>query len=297
MKKTAVIALGGNAILRREDKASVDAQFENVKKAAHNIAKLSKKYRLVLTHGNGPQVGNIMLRSEQSSAYKIPLYVAVAESEGEIGYVIQQVLQNTLKETVVSLLTQVLVEKKDCAFRNPTKPVGPFYTKKEAMHLAKQGMIIRKVDHGFRRVVASPAPIKIIEASAIRELASSGFIVIAAGGGGIPVFMKSGKLQGVDAVIDKDLAAACLAKDVKADLLFLLTDVSCVYLNYGTKKQKPVKRLTAKTAQFYLNHKQFPAGSMGPKVQAAINFLSNNRKGKVIIGNINNPEKGTVIVI
>ena len=241
--KTAVVALGGNAILRRKDRASVDAQFRNVRKAAAGIERLRKKYRLILTHGNGPQVGNIMVRSELAlgKAYAVPLHVAVAESEGEIGYIMQQVLQNRLRETVVSLLTQVLVRRDDEAFRKPTKPIGPFYSKQQASRLRRKGMTIQKIDHGYRRVVPSPRPREIIEADAIRKLSHLHCLVIAAGGGGIPVIREKGKLRGVDAVIDKDRAAACLARNVKADALFLLTDVPCAYINYGTKKQKQVK--------------------------------------------------------
>lgn len=296
-KKIVVLALGGNAILKREDRASIDAQFDNVKKAALGIKKLSKKYKLVITHGNGPQVGNILIRSEAAlgAAYKIPLHVAVAESEGEIGYIIQQVLQNELRETVVSMLTQVIVNKNDKAFSNPTKPVGPFYNKHQATLLRKSGMAIKKVENGYRHVVASPLPLKIVESKAIKKMCDSGFLVVAAGGGGIPVVKEKKKLHGIDAVIDKDLAAARLAQDVGADALFLLTDVDCVYLNFGKKNQRALKCLSHKDAKRYLDKDEFPEGSMGPKIRAALQFLRSNKHGSVTIGSVNNPEKGTKI--
>ncbi|MFC2143135.1 carbamate kinase [Candidatus Aenigmatarchaeota archaeon] len=283
---TAVIALGGNALMKKGE--SQMAQFSNAKRAAKSIVKLVNKYRIVITHGNGPQVGNILLRSP------MPIHLAVAETEGEIGYIIQQSLINELKgkKAVASIMTQVLVDKRDKAFKIPTKPIGPFYTKHEFDSL-KTKYKIKKVIGGYRRVVASPKPKKIIESEVIEFLTKKGVIVIAAGGGGIPVILKNKHLVGADAVIDKDRASACLAKNIDADILYLLTDVPYVYLNFGTKKQKALKTLTVSQAKKLMN--QFEEGSMRPKVESAIDFVSSKKGRKAIIGSIDSMNKGTII--
>ncbi len=284
-----VIALGGNALLKKGEKPSVSVQLRNVSKAVAGIVPVIRKSPAVITFGNGPQVGNIMIQVEEAlgKAYPVPLHVAVAESQGEIGYMIEQALINTkTKRPVVSMLTQVLVSKNDRAFKNPTKPIGPFYNENQAGMLRKKGMIIKKVIGGYRRVVPSPQPLKIIEADAIRNLTNSA-VVIATGGGGIPVCMENGKMKGVDAVIDKDLASACLGNSISADSLLILTGVDCVYTDYTRINQKPIKKMNIREAKKFLKEGHFPEGSMGPKVQAAINFLENG--GKRVI--ITSPEK------
>lgn len=287
--KTAVIALGGNAIIQRGEQASIARQFKRIAQTLECIVPLIRKgYAIVITHGNGPQVGNILIRVEEAlgKAYKLPLEVCVAESQGEMGYMIEQCLWNVLqkhriRKLVASILTQVLVDKHDSHFRKPTKPVGPFLNKKHAALLQRAGHHVIHVDGAYRRVVPSPRPMKIVEAEIVRELVHGRAIVIAAGGGGIPVYMDKGKLQGIAAVIDKDLASYCLAKAVRADLLLILTDVDKVYLDFKTKKQKGVGKLDAATAKRYLAAGQFPSGSMGPKVEAAMLFAQTG--GKAII--------------
>ena len=279
-----VIALGGNALLKRGEKLSIGTQEKNVRAAVKSIKNITKKHHAVVTFGNAPQVGNIMIQVESAlgKAYPVPLHVAVAESEGEIGYLLVQALHNELKKPVVSILTQVIVDKNDAAFKNPTKPIGPYYSKKEMTILREKGYSMKKINGGYRRVVASPKPIKIIEAPVIKKLTSMNVIAIAAGGGGIPVYKKHG-LHGIDAVIDKDLASACLAKSIGAQLLLILTDVPCAYINYGKKNQKELRKLSIKEAKKLLKEGHFPAGSMGPKIQASIEFAESG--GKAIITN------------
>ncbi len=285
--QTIVVALGGNAIMRN-NRDTIEKQFENTRKTAKEILFLAKKYRTVITHGNGPQVGNIMIQIESAigKAYPVPLSVAVAESQGQLGYMIEQALVNESGKTdVASILTQVVVDRGDTAFRNPTKPIGPFYTKDQADHLQREGMIVREDSgRGWRRVVASPHPKQIVEAATIRKMLKAGIIVIAAGGGGIPVYKKGTKLIGIDAVIDKDLASSCLAKSIGADTLIILTGVDNVFLDYGKSGQKPVYKLTVREAEKYMSH--FAEGSMKPKVLAAIEFAKSG--GKVLI---TSPEK------
>lgn len=284
-----VIALGGNALLRRGEKPSIEMQEKNVRKAVKSIRGIAKKHRVVITHGNGPQVGNIMIQVESAlgKAYPVPLHVAVAESEGEIGYLLEQALYNEIKKPVVSILTQVIVDKNDTAFKNPTKPIGPYYTKKEMIILKKKGYKMARINSGYRRVVASPRPLKIVEAPVIKRLASMDVIAIAAGGGGIPVY-KARELKGIGAVIDKDLASACLAKSIDANLLLILTDVPYAYINYGKKNQKAINKISVKGAKKLLAEGHFPAGSMGPKIQAAIEFAE---YGKSIITNFSSLQK------
>ncbi len=303
-----VVAIGGNAILRKGEKPSVDAQLKNMKKLSKQLVAIAKKHRLVLTHGNGPQVGNELIRVEEAlgKAYPLPLYTCVAESQGEIGYMIEQSLQNELrkqrmKRSVVTILTQALVDRKDKSFNKPTKPIGPYYTKSETQHLKKKGFVMA-VDArgGYRRVVPSPKPLKIIEADTIKKLVKDNVIVVAAGGGGIPVYQVSSRseLKGIDAVIDKDMASACLAKSIGADAMLILTDVSNAYLNYKKPKQIKLTKIKAGKLKKYMNH--FPAGSMGPKIEASIDFVEHGGK-KAIITSPENAEKavkgktGTVI--
>ena len=300
MKKV-VIALGGNAILKKGEESSIARQFENTKNALKPLIKVIKNNSVVISHGNGPQVGQLLLQDPN-----MPLDVLDAETEGQLGYLIQQSIynlfrENRIKRNVVSILTQVLVNKKDSAFRNQSKFIGPFYNKKQAELLKKKGFIIKEdIGRGYRRVVASPKPLVIIEADIIRDLLSSNIIVIAAGGGGIPVNYQNNKLKGVEAVIDKDLASACLANGIKADTFIMITDVDKVYLNFKKKNQKALNKVKLNEIKRYYKEGHFPPGSMGPKIEAAINFLGNNGK-KVIITNIKNIEKaingkaGTII--
>jgi len=300
MKKV-VIALGGNAILKKGEESSIAKQFENTKKALKPLMTIIKNNYVVFTHGNGPQVGQLLLQDPN-----MPLDVLDAETEGQLGYLIQQSIynlfrENRIKRSVVSILTQVLVDKKDIAFKNPSKFIGPFYNKKEAELLKKKNFIIKEdIGRGYRRVVASPRPLIIIEADIIRDLLSNNIIVIAAGGGGIPVNYENNKLKGVEAVIDKDLASACLANGIKADTFIMITDINRVYLNFKKKNQKGLNKVKLNEIKRYYKEGHFPPGNMGPKIEAAINFLNNKGK-KVIITNINNIEKaingkaGTII--
>lgn len=291
----AVLAIGGNALLRKGEKLSVETQQKNLRIVARRIKYIAQRHRVVITHGNGPQVGNIMIQVEAAlgKAYPVPLHVAVAESEGEIGYLLEQAIYNELRRPMASILTQTVVSRKDPAFRNPTKPIGPYYGRKEAALLKRKGYAMIKINGGWRRVVASPKPVRILESATIKKLAFTGIITIAAGGGGIPVYGKK-RFHGIDAVIDKDLASACLAKSIDADMLVILTDVPYAYLNYRTPQQKPIRKMTVREARKYLKEGQFPPGSMGPKIEAAVEFLENGGKKAIITspGNIINAAKG-----
>lgn len=307
--KTVVVALGGNAILQPKQKGTIEEQRANVEMSAKSIVKLVQEgYRVVISHGNGPQVGNILLQNAaaRDQVPAMPLDVCGAESQGLIGYMIQQSLYNELKrlgidKKVVTLLTQVVVSKDDPAFQNPTKPVGAFYTKEEAeAGMAKGENWIEDSGRGWRKVVPSPKPQEIVELDLIKTLVDAGAIVIASGGGGIPVVREGDRLVGVEAVIDKDLASSLLAKELGADILTIATDVTHVAINYGKPDQQNLERLTVAEAKKYLEEGQFGKGSMGPKVQAAINFVEAG--GEAIIGSLANlkeavkGESGTRIV-
>jgi len=284
-RRVVVIALGGNALIMEGQRGTIAEQFENTRKSLDGIVYCLKQgYGVVITHGNGPQVGNMLLMVEASrnQVPELPLEVCVADTEGAIGYMIQQSLTNRLRREginrcVVTVLTQVIVDKHDKAFSNPTKPIGPFFTEEDAERFRKQKgwHIVEDSHRGYRRVVASPNPLKIVEERAIKGLLETGDIVIAAGGGGIPVIMKEdGDLEGVDVVVDKDLASSILARDIKANCLMMLTGVEQVFLNFKQPNERALKALTVKEAQRYLKEGHFPPGSMGPKIQAAINFLN-----------------------
>ena len=303
-----VVAIGGNAILSKNEKPSFERQFKNMQKLSKELIKLSNNHKLVLTHGNGPQVGNILIRVEEAlgKAYPLPLFACVAESQGEMGFMIEQSLQNEfrkhhLKHPVVSVLTQVVVDRKDPFFKKPAKPIGPFYTKKEAEILKRKGFAVSKdVRGGYRRVVPSPKPKHIVEADVIKRLVKDGVTVVAAGGGGIPVYEHNG-LKGIDAVIDKDLASSCLASSIQADMLLIITDVDAVYLNYKKHNQKKISKMNLKDARRYMKEGQFPAGSMGPKIEAAINFIERGGKKAIItspsgIINAMKNKEGTLII-
>ena len=312
MKKTAVVALGGNALLRGNEIGTIQQQEKNTYDTCISLLNLLKNdYNLVITHGNGPQVGNIMLRNEAGyNNYKIPkmpLDICVADSQGGIGYMIERQVYNLLKDhkikkNVVTLVTQVLVDKDDPAFQNPTKPVGAFYIKEEADLLARVNNFVFKEDprkRGWRRVVPSPQPQDILNKKVIKDLVNKGNIVIASGGGGVPVFRdKDNKLYGVEAVIDKDHASALLAEEIGAEAFYILTDVPKVCLRFNKPDQKALDVITADEAQKYFDDGEFAAGSMGPKILAAIKFVKGGGKETVITDStmLGNQEGGTRIV-
>jgi carbamate kinase len=288
-----VIALGGNALLQRGQKGTIEEQYENVKKTVPKIADLIQRgYKVVLTHGNGPQVGATLLRHEAAKAIvpPFPLDACGAETQGFIGYMIQQVLRNELKargveKFVVTVVTRVIVDKHDLAFQNPTKPIGPFYSKDEASKLKEQrpDLTVREdAGRGYRRVVPSPDPKIIAERSAIRALIDAGFVVVACGGGGIPIIEDDGHAVGVEAVIDKDLAAQRLATLIGAHTLIILTDVEAACLYYGTQKQEEIREITSGKLKNYLQQGQFKEGSMAPKIEAAIRFVESGGERAVI---------------
>lgn len=282
--RTVVVALGGNAITREFEEGNIYQQFANTRRSLVGVLELvSEGYDVILTHGNGPQVGNALIRVEEARPLvpPIPLGVLVADTEGGMGYMIEQSLQNMLhrrgiQRSVVTLLTQVIVDRNDPSILNPTKFVGPFFQESEVGEIQqKRGWVLKKdADRGWRRVVPSPLPLEIVEKRLIRELVDRSFVLIACGGGGIPVYVEDdGTYEGVDGVIDKDRAAAVLARDVGAQELHILTAVNRVALNFGTEKQVDMDRLTLSEARHYLEQGEFPAGSMGPKIEAAIHFL------------------------
>jgi len=284
-KKVTVIALGGNAILQPGQQGTFEEQTANVELACRQLVQmvLSGKYKIVITHGNGPQVGNILLQNEAGKdvAAPMPLDVCGAESQGQIGYMIQQTLHNLLAANgrrdipIATVVTQVVVDRNDPAFQNPSKPVGPFYTEAQAKELEKvRGYHVREdAGRGWRRVVPSPDPIEIFEKEAIRQLVDARSIVIASGGGGMPVAREDGRLVGVEAVIDKDLAGARLAEDVRATIFLILTDVNYVKLHYKTAQEKALSQMTVAEAKRYHAEDHFAKGSMEPKVRAAIRFI------------------------
>ena len=288
-----VIALGGNAVLKRGQKGTMEEQYSNVKDTVSKVADLIQKgYKVVLTHGNGPQVGATLLRHEAAKSIvpPFPLDACGSETQGFLGYMIQQALRNELKtrgvdKFVVTVITRVIVDKHDSAFQNPTKPIGPFYSKDEASQLKEQrpDLVIKEdAGRGFRRVVPSPDPKIIAERTAIRALIDAGFVVVACGGGGIPVIEDEGQTVGVEAVIDKDLAAQRLATLIGAHTLIILTDVDAAYLYYGSPKQERIKEITSGKLKNFLREGQFKEGSMAPKVEAAIRFVESGGERAVI---------------
>lgn len=295
-QKLAVIALGGNALLMGDQKGTIDEQEENAYRTCEHLVRLVKAgYNLVITHGNGPQVGNVLLQHEAGSGQygvpKMPMDICVAETQGSIGYILAQQLRNVLEREgierdILTIITQVLVDKNDPAFNNPTKPVGPYYSKEDAERLtAENGWVFHEDPRkrGWRRVVASPRPYRIGNKSSIEKLARGGTIVITVGGGGIPVFyVEPGKLQGIDAVIDKDLASSLLAAQINADEFFILTDIPQVCLDFNTPEQQSLQKMTIADARSYLSKGQFAEGSMAPKINAAIYFVENGGRETII---------------
>jgi carbamate kinase len=284
IKKPVVVAIGGNAITREFEEGNIYQQFANTRQSLVGVVEMiSEGHRVVLTHGNGPQIGNYLIRVEASRHLvpPIPLGVLVADTEGGMGYMIEQSLQNMLlrrgiRGKAATILTQVIVDRNDPSISNPTKFVGPFYTKNEANKIEKErGCVLKKdAERGWRRVVPSPHPIEIVEKEFIKELIEKGVVVVACGGGGIPVYIEDdGTYEGVDGVIDKDLAAAVLARDIQASQFIILTSVEKVALHFGTDQQIDLDQLTVSEAKAYLKQGEFPPGSMGPKIEAAIQFL------------------------
>ncbi len=292
-RKIALIAFGGNAILPENQRGLQEEQLRNAAQASQLMVHIVKKgYEVIIVHGNGPQVGNLLIQMEEACT-KIPpfsLEVCDAMTEGSMGYMLEKSLinelrRNSLDKEVASLITQVIVDKNDPAFDNPTKPVGPFYTKYRAHILAreKKWAMIEDAGRGYRKVVPSPKPIDVVSKWIIRDLVEAGRIVIAAGGGGIPIVINGrGLFQGVEAVIDKDYAASLIAREVKVDLFIILTGIERVYLNFGKPDQKPMPVITVEEARRYLAEGQFPAGSMGPKIRAAIEYIEAGGKEVLI---------------
>lgn len=286
-----LVALGGNAILKPDEERTAENQFRNLTRASKHLAQMvAEGNRIAITHGNGPQVGDILVRNECAKHVlpQMPLDVCGAETQGMLGYMIEQTLTNELiarglTQTVTTILTQTIVDKKDEAFDDPTKPVGPYYTKAEAQGLAneKRWRFI-ELEEGFRRIVPSPEPTAIVEKRSIRTLFDSGVIIIAAGGGGVPVIFEDGKFVGVEAVIDKDLTTAILASELRAETMLFLTDVENAALNFGKPNVVPLKSLSVDQAEQYRFQGYFPAGSMGPKVEAAVRFLRGGGRRAVI---------------
>jgi len=292
MAKIAVVAIGGNSLIKDQEHQAVPDQIEAIRETCRHIASmLEQGWNVVITHGNGPQVGFSLLRSELTShvLHTVPLDSCVADTQGTIGYMIQQCLYNEfkrrgIKKQAVTVVTQVLVDKNDPDFQNPTKPIGPFYDEDKAQTYRKERRWNVKEDsgRGWRRVVPSPIPVRIIELNAAKTLVDLGFVTVVVGGGGIPVIEEDGELSGIEAVIDKDYASSLLAIGIKADLFLISTSVEKVALNFGKPNQKLLDRMTLEEAKKYYEEGHFPPGSMGPKIQAIINFLEKGGKEAII---------------
>jgi len=294
MRNKAVIALGGNALIKQGQDGTIYEQFANTREISKSIVKIIKDgWDVVVTHGNGPQVGSILLQNDLAKDVTppMPLGICVAESEGLIGYMIQQCLSNALQKGkvnrhVVTLITQVIVDENDPSFKNPTKPIGPYYFDDEVTEIKEEGFQVKKYADGWRIVVPSPDPKSIVEGKIINKMLDDDIIVIASGGGGMPVIEKKGwGFDGLEAVIDKDLASERLAEAINAQLLLILTNVEKVYLNYNTPKQKALDKVKLSDLKKYYSEGHFPEGSMGPKILAAIRFLKSGGK-KVIISHV-----------
>jgi carbamate kinase len=276
-KPIILIAFGGNALIKKGQQGTHKEQFINLKLPMRQIARLSSKYRFVITHGNGPQVGNLLLQQESCDEVpKMPLEIIGAMTQGQIGYMLESSLDDALMEIgvngeqqFVTLITYVVVDQNDPAFKNPTKPIGPVYTEAEAARLP---YTMAKTEKGYRRVVASPVPLNIVEYREIKKLIDLDFIVICCGGGGIPVIRKERKFRGVEAVIDKDLASSILAKKIEADLFVIASDIAGAGINWGSPDRQILEKVSYSDMEAYVKEGQFPAGSMGPKVEAIMDF-------------------------
>lgn len=303
-KNTLLVALGGNALIRKGQVGTIDEQFDNLLVPIRQIAALAETYRIIITHGNGPQVGNLLLQQDCCDTIpKLPLEILVAQTQGQIGYMIESTIDQAFMElgitrTLVSLLSYVVVDQNDPAFSRPSKPIGPAYTKEEADLLP---FPTGKTAKGYRKLVASPSPKTIVEKKEIRRLIDLDFVVICCGGGGIPVIREGRKFHGVEAVVDKDLVSAKLADEIEVDLFLMATDVPGAYLNFGDrKKEQLLTSINSHEANRYLKEGHFAEGSMGPKIEAALEFINKGGQ-KAIITSINtidkaiNGQAGTVI--
>ncbi len=315
MKKLVVIALGGNAIKQAHEKGTVEEQFANVAETCDQLVQMNAMgYKMIITHGNGPQAGNLLIQQEEANTLvpAQPMDVVGSMTQGQIGYMFQNTLQNYFMQKgknipITTVVTQVLVKEDDPDFEDPSKPVGPFYTKDEALRLKEEkSYVVKEVkpnaEKSWRRVVPSPEPFEIVESNCVQALVEARAIIIASGGGGIPVMKnKDGTLEGLEAVIDKDKAGNVLAQSVNADIYLILTDVENARINYGKPDEKPLGKITVQEAEKYLEEGHFLAGSMGPKVTAAIRFVKAGGK-KSIITSLSNAvnalegKSGTIIV-
>lgn len=295
--KTMLLAVGGNSLIRAGEKGTIAEQLANARRSVSEIVKLVRDgYRIVITHGNGPQVGAALLRSERGASQVPghPLDVCDACTQGEIGYLLQQSLRTELQAAglhvpVVTVLTQVLVSLSDPAMQHPTKPIGPFYSQADAEERRRLfgWEIVEDAARGYRRVVPSPEPVEILELEVIRDLIEQGVLVIACGGGGIPVAWKDGRLQGVEAVIDKDRASALLASRLDSELFVISTDTDCVYLDYKKPIQKPLRNVSPRELQIFANAGHFSPGSMGPKVESVLRFLKQGGHEAIVTSDVN----------
>jgi len=285
MSKLAVVAVGGNAVNRPGESPTAENMFKNVRETAKHLLNIAEEYDLIITHGNGPQVGNLLVQQDIAKDVipPFPIDVNDAQTQGSLGYMIVQSLYNamierygSMKKPVCAVVTQIVVDKNDPAFENPTKPVGPFYSEEEAKRLSEEKgwVVVEDAGRGWRRVVPSPKPLDVIEKQAIEDLVRGDVIVVAAGGGGIPVIRKEdGTLEGIEAVIDKDRASSLLARVFDADLFIILTAVEKVYLNFGKPDQKAVDVMTVGEAERYMKEGHFHKGSMLPKVEAGVDYV------------------------
>ena len=284
---TLLIALGGNALIRKGQPGTIQEQFANLKIPTRQIARLSRRYRIIITHGNGPQVGNLLLQQECCDTVpRLPLEILVAQTQGQIGYMIESTLDTALmelgvhsKQPFITVITYVVVNENDPAFASPTKPIGPILTEEQA---AESPFPTRLTAKGYRRVVASPRPVTVVEKREIRKLIDMGFIVICCGGGGIPVTREGRSFNGVDAVIDKDLVSAILAEEINADRFIIATDVAGVATHFKTPQQRYLDTVTASQMETYLQNGHFPPGTMQPKIEAALQFVRQSGQDAVI---------------
>ncbi len=280
--KTLIVALGGNALIKPGESGTPEQMINNLQAPIKQIAELSEKYNIIITHGNGPQVGALLLQQEASDEItRMPLQILVAETQGQIGFLIESTLDEELmrlgtdlEKYFLTVLTYVEVDPNDKAFTRPTKPIGPAYKRKRSGYV--------KTSKGWRRVVPSPKPIRIVQSREIKKLMQENFIIISCGGGGIPVIKEGPRFQGVEAVIDKDLASAKLGEQINAEILIIATDVEKVALNYGRVDYKYLDKVSTSDAKDYLRQGHFPPGSMGPKIQAVINFLESGGEQAII---------------